>query len=80
MTLDLDRYRVHFKDLKMSLEPRDESVRYYWAAYYAATANCPIIAVYHYVAEIYGMNAEIERRLVGLMEMNSVTKVIGQRT
>lgn len=79
MIFDLDLYRVHFEGLKMALEPIPPSRRMYWASFYAAANTCPIIAALHYMAEIYGMDAEIEASLATVIKFYSITQVLGVR-
>lgn len=79
MIFDINVYRIHFKDLKAALEPRPKEVRNYWASFFAATSQCPIIAVLYFTAEIYGMDKETRDNLDIVEKLNSVTKVIGYK-
>lgn len=78
MTIDLSRYRHSIKPIVEAFVDRDEGKEpmHELCGRIAIATNCPIIAVGHYMAELYGMTPELRGfldRLITFYKVDSIT-------
>lgn len=80
MTIDLERYRRVIKPLiKLYVERQTRTVtKSQVCGPLAIATNCPIIAVAHFVGELYGFDAELTGYIDRLVAFYKVDAVINQ--
>lgn len=79
MKLDLDKYRVNIAPIKMLLDTKEPEDRVKFISAIAVSTGCPIVAVCHFVGELYGYTAELEEKIDLLSKFYKVTEVVGIR-
>lgn len=66
MILELDRYRINIPYIKAIID-RD-GFSHHTVAMVSATLGVPVVAVYHYVGELYGFTDDIHDKIKKLVE------------
>lgn len=80
MTIDLDRYRRTIKPIvKLFVERQvSKKSKSEIAGAISLATECPIIAVCYYMAELYGMDLELNTLLNALIAFYHVDEVVNQ--
>ena len=79
MTLDLNRYRHVIKPIvKLTIERDPGLDKPETLQLIAQATNCHIVAVGHYMAELYGMTPELQRKIAMLVSFYHIDSIINQ--
>lgn len=79
MKVDLAHYRrVNKPAIASIVRHRKDSKPYEMIGELAVATNVPIIAVAHYVGELFGFTKELDERIASWMQFYQVTEVLNQ--
>ena len=77
MTLDADLYRINILDITNLTKDKTAKERLNMLGDLAVVTGVPIIVVGYYLAELYGMDSDLENALFRLRKFYGVTQVKG---
>lgn len=81
MVLNLNDYRIQVKEIKTFLDAKTEGWNYKEVVgVLAIYCNTHIVAVSHYIGEIYGFTDEIKAKIKSDSDFYQITEVIGHAT
>lgn len=77
--MDLDHTRINVSFIQELTKLLTQPEREAKASLIATATHCPIIAVYYYIAELYGMTPIIQSRIDNLCNYYNIKEVIGYK-
>lgn len=81
MILNLNDYRIQVKEIKTFLDAKTEGWKYKEVVgVLALYCTTHIVAVSHYIGELYGFTDEIRSKIKKDSEFYNITEVIGHAT